>query len=462
MHFDQVPNFVAALFAIVGSLQGLAQEDVRTRPMPEIRALADEAVQALNDKTEAWERFAQRRFTTSLLERMSREERAQLHGQLRADLGRIALDRVIRQGPEAPIELHVTGEQDGAVIELTLEGEPAALRIAGLRVRLGAEPRERDPDRVPPPPVDGSLGPEEIKTRLGNYFATLAADGVFSGVALVARSGQPVFFEAYGLANREQGVANTTRTRFNIGSITKAFTQVAIRQLVQAGRLALTDTLGAIFPDYPQEVSRAATIAQLLAHRGGLGEVFGPEFMRAPKSRFASNADYFAFVSSLPPLFAPGERTQYCNGCYIALGAIIEKVAGVPYERYIAEQVFARAGMTRSGFLRTDRPEPDIAIGYTRPRGGAAALQTNVDLHGVAGSAAGGSYSTASDLLAFVQAVRSGVFPWTDHDFGIAGGAPGVNAVIEARGEWIVIVLSNLDPPAAEQIGSALAEALRR
>ena len=83
-------------------------------------------------------------------------------------------------------------------------------------------------------------------------------------------------------------------------------------------------------------------------------------------------------------------------------------------------------------------------------------------LHGAAGSAAGGGYSTAMDLLTYVKAVRAGRFPGAEAEMGIAGGAPGTNAVVEANGEWVVIVLTNLDPPSAERIGVAIAEALRR
>ena len=215
----------------------------------------------------------------------------------------------------------------------------------------------------------------EIDRRLDGYFTKLAADDAFSGVALVARNGVPVFFKAYGLADREKKIANTIRTRFNLGSINKAFTQVAIHQLVAAGKLSYSDSLGKFFPDYPQAASRAATVEQLLGHRAGLSDFFGPEFNRAPKSQFASNADYFRFVGSQPPAFAPGEREQYCNGCYIALGAIVERVSGMPYEKYVAEQVFARAEMTSTGYPRSDRPEPDIAQGYTR-RGGDGSLTT--------------------------------------------------------------------------------------
>jgi hypothetical protein len=129
--------------------------------------------------------------------------------------------------------------------------------------------------------------------------------------------------------------------------------------------------------------------------------------------------------------------------------------------------------MTSTGYPRSDRPHPDIAQGYTRressnlssqalksssPQG----LVNNIALHGVTGSAAGGGYSTALDMLTYVKAVRAGKFPGADADMGIAGGAPGINAIVEARGEWVVIVMANLDPPAASQVGMALANALER
>jgi CubicO group peptidase (beta-lactamase class C family) len=320
------------------------------------------------------------------------------------------------------------------------------------------------------------MAPDEIARQLDGFFTKLAADEVFSGVALAAKNGEPVFFKAYGYADREKKIANTTRTRFNLGSINKAFTQVAVRQLIREGKLSLADTLGKFFPDYPQAASRAATVDQLLNHRAGIADFFGPQFNAAPKSQFASNADYFKFVSSLPPLFAPGERNQYCNGCYITLGAIVEKVSGMPYEKYVAEHIFSRAEMTGTGYPRSDQPAPDIALGYTRrasqgpkpsspqdPKPSSPqALASNINMHGVSGSAAGGGYSTALDLLTYVKAVRSGRIPDGNAGMAIAGGAPGINAVVESAGDWVVIVLTNFDPPTGEDIGAALAGALAR
>ena len=333
-------------------------------PPPEVRAVFDALVEAVNGSSaESWEAFAQARFTPALLQQQSRDQRAELYRQLVDRFGTIAIESVRRQGPDAPLQINVKGSKASGVIGMDLDPGPPP-RIAGLRAE-DAAPQPGNAAGGSAPPINASMTSAEIDTRLDAYFTQLAADDAFSGVALVARNGVPVFFKAYGLADREKKIPNNIRTRFNLGSINKAFTQVAIRQLVAAGKLSMTDTLGKFFPDYPQAVSRAATIEQLLTMRGGLADFFGDAFTRAPKSQFASNADYFKFVGSHPPLFAPGERNQYCNGCYIALGAIVEKVSGMPYEKYVAEHVFARAEMTSTGYPRSDRPSPDIAQGYT-------------------------------------------------------------------------------------------------
>jgi D-alanyl-D-alanine carboxypeptidase len=463
MTSHEAARFTIAAVLVAAGVTLSAQQVVRQQAPPEIRALVDAVIKAVNSgSADAWEAFAQERYATALLQSQTAAQRAEEYRRITDRFGSVELDGVRREGPDAPLQLMVDGSKAAGAIVVDIDGG-APLRIVSLTVAGGGAAAAVQPpaDGVPPPPVNASMASDAIDSSLDGYFSKLAAAEVFSGVALVARNGVPVFFKAYGMADREKKIANTLRTRFNIGSINKEFTQTAIRQLVKAGKLSLTDTLGKFYPDYPQAASRAATVEQLMTHRGGLADFFGPQFDQAPKDRFASNVDYFRFVSSLPPNFAPGERNQYCNGCYIALGAIVEKASGMPYEKYVAENVFGRAEMTSTGYPRSDRPTPDIAIGYTR-RGGDGSLRSNVAMHGLTGSAAGGGYSTALDLLTYAKAVRAGRFPGEDPEMGIAGGAPGTNAILESRGEWTVIVLTNFDPPIAQRVGVALADALSR
>ena len=444
-----------AVLLLIAAASLSAQEVRRATPPPEVRALFDALVAAVNGgSADGWEAFAQERFVPELLKQQSRDDRARLYQQIVDRFGTIAIAGAMREGPDAPLRLNIKGAKASGVIVLEMD-DASPRRIIDLRLDESAAVAA---DRASVP-IDASMTSDEIDRRLDAHFTKLTTDDQFSGVALVAKNGVPVFFKAYGLADREKKIANTIRTRFNLGSVNKAFTQVAIRQLADAGKLAYTDTLGKFFPDYPQAASRSATIEQLLTMRGGLADFFGDAFSQAPKSQFASNADYFRFVSSRPPLFAPGERNQYCNGCYIALGEIIAKASGMTYEEYVARHIFARAEMTSTGYPRSDRPQPDIAQGYTRQGG---ELRNNLAMHGVAGSAAGGGYSTALDLLTYVKALQAGKFPGANTEPAIAGGAPGINALMEKRGEWVVIVLANLDPPAATRPGIAIADALTR
>jgi D-alanyl-D-alanine carboxypeptidase len=443
----------------------LGRSSVAQGPPPEIRALIDDIVVAANADADAWERFAQSKFAPDYLKTQTREERAAIHHQIADRFGTVTRGGVMRAGPGAPLQINVTGSKSNGVIVVAVDDK--TFRITS--VSLGAPAGREASNGLPPIPIDRSLTSEQIDQRLHAYFSKLAQDDVFSGVALVARNGTPVFMRAYGFADRDKKIENTVRTRFNIGSINKAFTQIAINQLIAEGKLSLKDTLGKFYPDYPQAISRSATIEQLLNHRAGLADFFGPQFNTANKMDFASNADYFKFVGSLPPTFAPGERNQYCNGCYIALGAIVSKVSGMPYEKYVADNVFARAEMTSTGYPRSDQPAADIALGYTRRRNSQDLttsrpqdVVSNITMHGVAGSAAGGGYSTALDLLTFVKAVKAGRFPSADPNMGIAGGAPGTSAAVESGGEWTVIVLTNFDPPTGEQLANAIASALRR
>lgn len=339
------------------------------------------------------------------------------------------------------------------------------------------------PDTSPPPDIHASMSTAELSRALDAYVGAKVSADTFSGVVLVAKAGEPIYQQAFGLADREAGTKNTASTRFSIGSINKMFTKVAIMQLVATGKLSLTDTVGQLLPDHPNDAAKVATVDQLLNHRGGIPDFFGPAFNAAPKSQFQSNADYYRFVAPQPLLFAPGTQERYCNGCYIVLGAIVEKVSKLQYETYVAQHVFAPAGMKDTGFFRSDPLPERTAIGYMHPlQDPSGPLGPNTAFHGVAGSAAGGAYSTAADLLAFTKAMHDGKLvdpklmapgpPPADGGLragpgsgprgprrggmGIGGGAPGLNAMIEADDVWTIVVLANLSPPAAEHVAMAI------
>jgi D-alanyl-D-alanine carboxypeptidase len=450
---------VSSLIFFFLALLALGQQIATGGAPPEIRSQIHAFMDALNSgSSNDWEKMAQEHFSPGELKRRSVEERKRVFDNLRRDLGTISLNMV--EGPD-PLQLHVKGSTGAAgVIELTLE-QDAPYRVDGIGVTIAGADGDKPHANTDPPPVNGNMSPEQLAGALDTYFARLAARDAFSGNVLVAKDGKTVYQRSYGFADRANNVPNDSATRFNLGSINKIFTQTAIEQLIARGKLSLTDTVGKLLPDYPQEVTRVATVDQLLHHRAGVADFFGEQFSAASKDRFRSNADYYKLVSGLKPLFAPGAHMQYCNGCYIVLGAIIERISGVSYEQYVQENIFKSAGMTATGWLQTDGINPHVATGYTE-RSANGHLRSNVLMHGASGCAAGGGYATAADLLSYAEALRHGRIPDVarSQDVGIAGGAPGINSVLEQRGPWTVIVLSNLDPPSAEDVGRSLARAL--
>jgi D-alanyl-D-alanine carboxypeptidase len=454
---------LSLLFAIV--LPALSATQERSGPPPEIRTLIDSFIKAVNSgSAEQFETMAKAHFSPAYLAKQTAADRARLLSEIRKQFGTATMERVVREGPDEPLEVNVKGSTGTTgVIRLSLD--PASpFKVSDIKVDAGARKEGGRGGRGERPavPIDPGMNDGSLAQALDTYLAPFAARDELSGTVLVARNGRPVFQQAYGYADRANKIANTTATRFNLGSINKKFTEVAVAQLTAAGKLATGDSLGALIPDYPQEMSKPATIAQLLGHTGGISDFFGDEFARMSKDRFRSNADYFALVSRRPALFAPGARNQYCNGCYITLGAIIERIAGVPYERYVAERIFAPAGMKDTGYPQSDAIEPGVAIGYTR-RLGDGALRSNIFAHGAAGSAAGGGVSTVGDLLAFDAALRDGrLLNRAGGGLGIAGGAPGTNAVLESNGPWTVVVLTNFDPPFGENLGVGIMAALAR
>jgi CubicO group peptidase (beta-lactamase class C family) len=450
-------------------------------PIPEIKARVDTFVAALGSGDAGqYEAMAQDAFAPDLLAKRSAADRKAFVERIRADFGALTVQRV-RRAPDGPHTIHVRGATglEGR-IELTIEEAPP-YRIIGIGVEVG-EPEEGSEGE--PPPIRATMSEAELRGALDAWLAPMASADRFAGVVLVAKNGATVFEKAYGLADRDRRTPITANTRFNLGSINKIFTKTAIARLMSEGKIRLTDTLGALLPDYPNAAAKSATVEQLLEHRGGIADFFGESFSDVPKDRLRSNADYLALVSAKPLLFAPGTQRRYCNGCYIVLGAIIERLAGVAYEDYIARNVFAPAGMTGAGFFHSDRLPADTARGYTRRgRQGDDAPHDNASMHGAAGSAAGGGYASARDLLAFDIALRAGRLldakgtTWLlggdggaegavggrrGGGLGIAGGAPGVNAVLESSQTWTVTVVGNLDPPAAERLGVAIHRQLTR
>jgi CubicO group peptidase (beta-lactamase class C family) len=155
-----------------------------------------------------------------------------------------------------------------------------------------------------------------------------------------------VFRRTRGLADVEAGAAITPRTRFDLASVSKQFTGVAIARLVARGALSLDEPAAGIVPELPP-CARAVTVRHLLSHRSGLREFDAPAALAgAWYTEGLDNPRVLDLLSRQPALeFEPGSRLAYANTNYVVLAEIVARRSGVDFARFMAEQVFAPLGM---------------------------------------------------------------------------------------------------------------------
>ena len=403
------------------------------------------------------------------LERRPIDDRLRAFRQVRDDTGSIEIEGVA-EVKDSAITVLVKSEKGGR-FSLIIDFQPQPPnKILGLRVQAGTSPSDNAARRESSSP---SGTEPELIAALDQHLDQLVKADEFSGTVLLAKNGKAVFQKAYGLASKEYNVPNRIDTRFNLGSINKIFTQVAIAQLAESGKLTLDDPIIKLLPDYPnRQAAEKITIRQLLDHKSGIGDYVNEKFSATPKDNFRRIADFLPLFAAEPLAFEPGTNNQYSNGGYIVLGAIIEKVSGQDYYTYVREHVFKPAGMENTEYYEADAVVPNVATGYTlRSKAGGDARRNNIYLRPGRGSSAGGGYSTTDDLLKFTIALRNRKLIANRENFGmmagdglgIAGGAEGINAVMEVdpASGYTIIAMSNYDPPSAINIGKKVRELLR-
>jgi D-alanyl-D-alanine carboxypeptidase len=256
-------------------------------------------------------------------------------------------------------------------------------------------------------PLDCSA---EATHEIQRYLDSLTDEHKLSGVIVVAKDGAPIGSKAAGVANRATGAPVRLDTKFNVGSMNKMFTSVAIAQLAQAGRLKFDDTISRHLPDYAnKELADKVTIHHLLTHTSGMGMYTSHPDFSARRAELTNVAAHLPLIVQEPLAFAPGARFQYSNSAFMLLGAIIEKITGEDYHSYVRNRIYKPAGMLNTGFYEPGRTIDNLAIGYTRmgadgKRG--EEFSPNTDRIEVRGGPAGGGYSTAEDLVKFHLALR--------------------------------------------------------
>lgn len=426
--------------------------------------------------------FQNNNLTAAALQRRTDAERQQMYQQIYSNLGGLELKRVMEVTNGAITVLFLAKTKMWATLSFEIETQPPH-KITGLGFEVDSNPPPDSEGAASKPKTDA-----ELVSAVSDYLDKQVQADEFSGVVLLAKNGKAIFHKAYGLANKTYNAPNQLDTKFNLGSINKIFTKIAIAQLAEQGKLAFDDPLRKHLPDYPnRDAAAKVTIQHLLNMSSGIGDFFNEKYDATPKNKIRSIKDYLPLFANEPLEFEPGTRRRYSNGGYIVLGAIIEALSGQDYYSYVREHIFKPAGMENSDAYELDALPANVATGYTRRASTDgredAVRRSNIYTAPARGSSAGGGYSNAEDLLKFTLALQNGKLlnpeysAWilsgrdaappsqtngkaastkiTGGGLGIAGGAPGINAILEmdiASG-YTTIVLSNYDPPAAERVG---------
>jgi CubicO group peptidase (beta-lactamase class C family) len=214
------------------------------------------------------------------------------------------------------------------------------------------------------PSPQQSPAPEiEISDRLADYFDKVAGLG-FSGAVLVAKDGKVLMRNGYGWADEKKRIPVQPETVFDIGSITKVFTAVAVMQLFEQGKLNPTDPITKYFPNVPADKT-TITIHHLLTHTSGLvHEDFYSEATPDIREILKDRDRFIQRILSFPLAFEPGTKRVYSNSGFSFLAAIVEKLSGQTYESYLREKLLRPAGMTNTGYVIPKWNNKLVARGY--------------------------------------------------------------------------------------------------
>lgn len=213
------------------------------------------------------------------------------------------------------------------------------------RAEFGHDPSAATGAGAPPTPAPSGHGQIRPDTLPGGafdrYVAGLAAAGRFSGVVLLSHQGQPVLSRSYGMADREKRIPNGEGIAFSLSSAGKPFHAVAILQLVQQGKLKLSDTVGTHLTGFAKNIAAQVTIHHLLSATSGL-DTPDENVQHIFQSREEVHAYYEQSARQSKLVAAPGTPTDHAGAEVTIPALIVEAVTGETYWDYVQEHIFER------------------------------------------------------------------------------------------------------------------------
>lgn len=258
------------------------------------------------------------------------------------------------------------------------------------------------------------------ETALETFFAEIDKNEDISGSVLIAENGKIIYQKSFGYADIQNKIPNTPNTVFQVASVTKLFTAIAVIQLYEQNKLDLTDKFSTYFPEFPY---KEITISHLLSMTSGIpntGPVYYPFWEANPDTVFTLGDVIPALIKgNLELNFAPGETYEYSNTNYELLALLVEKICGEKIDSYLSKNVFVPSKMT-TAFQNVSGSNPyirtNVAYNYAN-KFSYSFLPSRVDLtpskhanfsYNTPSEGSGGIYCSVNDLFNFHNALFSG------------------------------------------------------
>ncbi|WP_424003662.1 serine hydrolase domain-containing protein [Maribacter sp. IgM3_T14_3] len=335
------------------------------------------------------------------------------------------------------------------------------------------------PAELPKDILKNTISSKELIKEAKKIVDKLSEKNLFSGAILIAKGNDILYQDSRGEASKRFHIKNNLETKFNLGSMNKMFTSVAILRLVEEKSMNLDDLINKYIDEtwLPPDITSKVTISHLLSHTSGLGNYFNEKFWNSSRALYRNVDDYKPLVIGSSLAFEPGERFSYSNTGMLLLGAIIQEVTKQDYFEYIENNIYQPAQMMNTDSYEMDQPVENLAIGYSRADT-KLGWENNLYKHVIKGGPAGGGFSTVGDLHKFAMALvneklvskKSLNLLWTSHSnqaygygfsikngaggkvVGHSGGFPGINSNLDIflDSGYIVAVMSNYDQGASE------------
>jgi CubicO group peptidase (beta-lactamase class C family) len=243
---------------------------------------------------------------------------------------------------------------------------------------------------------------QSLETQIDSVLTTVFKESDEPGaVFLVAKDGEPIYRKAFGQANIELDVNMKTENVFQIGSMTKQFTAIAIMMLQEQRKLNVNDVISKYIPDYPN--GNNITIHHLLTHTSGIKDFTKMKSIMSIAKKDLTSKELVDFFKDEPVNFLPGEKFDYNNSGYVVLGYIIELVSGETYEHFIENNIFEKLGMNNSRYASDKEIVKNRAYGYHNRGEFSNKMQISLRIP----CASGSLMSNVDDMLKWQKAIKN-------------------------------------------------------